>query len=43
MIRERFKYIVIFLVVFVIEVLIGVFLHSGIIRNYIGDYRYDVQ
>lgn len=37
MIRERLKYIVIFLVVFLIEVLIGVFLHSGIIRNYIGD------
>ena len=37
MIRERFKYIVTFLVVFIIEVLIGVFLHSGIIRNYIGD------
>lgn len=35
--NKRIKYLIIFIVIFMVEVFIGVYSHSGIIRNYVGD------
>lgn len=35
--NKRIKYLIIFIIIFMVEVFIGAYSHSGIIRNYVGD------
>ena len=35
--NKRIKYLIIFIFIFMVEVFIGAYSHSGIIRNYVGD------
>jgi hypothetical protein len=37
MVTFRIKYFILALIIFIVETLIALFLHGGIVRNYIGD------